>query len=264
MDSTLLDLGFFEIKWYSFFILIAIMMAYILIRKESKKKAIPEEFISNLFFYGIIIGIIGARLYYVLFNLSYYTKNPLEIWMIWNGGLAIHGGIIATLIFLIFYTKKYQIKSLLMTDIIVVGLILAQAIGRWGNFFNEEAFGRIISKQTLQSMHIPEFIIQGMYIDGAYREPTFLYESLLSFLGFLVLILLRKYKNLKTGQLTGVYLLWYGIERIIIESIRSDSLMLGNFKVAQIISLIAIISGAYFMIRSRKTQTIYKDEIIGG
>ena len=261
MDSTLLDLGFITIKWYSVFILIAIFTAYFLIIKEAKKKHIPTDFIMNLFFYGVLIGILGARLYYIIFNLSYYLKYPKEIFMIWNGGLAIHGGIIATLIFLIVYSKKYNIKTLLMTDIIVVGLIIAQAIGRWGNFFNQEAYGRVISQQSLQSLHLPKFIINGMYIDGLYREPTFLYESIFSLIGFIVLIVLRKIKKLKTGQLTRIYLIWYGIERLIIETFRSDSLMLGNLKIAQIVSIISILSGIYLLIKSRNNNLYIKEKV---
>lgn len=264
MSSNILELGFIQIKWYSFFILVAIISAYIIIIKEAKKKKIPEEFISNLFFYGIIIGIIGARLYYVLFNLSYYLKYPEEIIMIWNGGLAIHGGIIATLVFLLIYSKKKNMNPLLLTDIIAVALLLAQSIGRWGNFFNGEAYGRVVSLSFLKKLHLPNFIIKGMYIDGMYREPTFLYESILSCIGFLVIILIRKKKKIKTGTLTGLYLLWYGVERLIIESFRSDSLMLGSIKMAQIVSAIAILIGLYFILIKSKKNNYYYEEKIGG
>ena len=258
MDSVLFDFGIFQIRWYSFFIMIAFIIASVFIIKESKKKNIPEEYLSNLIFYGLIIGILGARIYYVLFNLDYYLEYPKEILMIWNGGLAIHGGIIATLIFLVIYSKKKEISSLLMTDIIVVGLIIAQAIGRWGNFFNGEAYGRIVSKSFLDNLHLPDFIINGMFIDGFYREPTFLYESLLSLLGFIIIILIRKYIKTKVGQITGIYLIWYGIERFIIETFRSDSLMLGPLKMAQCISLIAIIVGIYLIIKKMKDKEIYQ------
>lgn len=263
MNSTLLDLGFFQIKWYSFFLLIAITLAYILIVKEARKKELNDDFTNNLLFYGILIGIIGARIYYVLFNMDYYLEYPEEIIKVWNGGLAIHGGIISTLIFLIIYCKKNIIKPLLATDIIVVALILAQAIGRWGNFFNQEAFGRIVSKAYLKSLHLPSFIIQGMYIEGYYREPTFLYESIFSIIGFIILILSRKSKRIKIGQLTGIYLIWYGIERMIIETFRSDSLMLGNIKVAQLVSLIGLLAGIYLIIKQSKSN-LYIEEKVGG
>ena len=136
MDRVLFDLGIFQIKWYSFFILIALIVGGILFYKESSKKGLSNDDIIDIIFYGVLIGIIGARIYYVIFNLDYYLKSPLEILMIWNGGLAIHGGLIATLLFLIFYSKNKKINILLLLDIMVVSVIIAQSIGRWGNFFN--------------------------------------------------------------------------------------------------------------------------------
>lgn len=260
MDNIILDLGFIQIKWYSFFILLAMLTASFLIYKEAKKKHINEEILINLIFYGIIIGIIGARLYYVIFNFNYYINNLLEIFMIWKGGLAIHGGIIAALIFLIIYCKKNKINIMLLLDIIVIGLIIAQAIGRWGNFFNQEAFGRITSFENLQKLKLPNFIIDGMFINGYYREPTFLLESLFSSVGFIILIILRKIKKLKVGQLSSFYLIWYGIIRFIIESLRSDSLMLFNFKVAQLVSLLFIFAGIFILIISTKKNKIYQKE----
>ena len=262
MNSTLLDLGFFSIKWYSFFIFIGIITALFIIVKEYKKKDPKKDNLIDLLFYGIIIGILGARIYYVLFNLNYYLSNPIEIIEIWNGGLAIHGGIIAALIFAFIYCKKKKMNFLLILDILVVGVIIAQAIGRWGNFFNGEAYGRIVSLSFLKGLHLPKFIIDGMYIDGFYREPTFLYESIFSLMGFVVLLLVRKIKSLKVGQLTGIYFLWYGIERFIIESFRSDSLMLGNLKQAQIISIISCIAGIYLLFKNIKSNKLYKEEKI--
>ena len=262
MNRTLIDFGFIHIQWYSFFILLAILTAMIVIKLEARKKKIDSDYIMDLIFYGVIIGILGARIYYVLFNLDYYSSNIKEIFMIWNGGLAIHGGIIAALIFIYLYTKKNNKNLLLTLDIMCVGVIIAQAIGRWGNFFNQEAYGRIVSKTFLQSIHLPKFIIDGMYISGAYREPTFLYESIASIIGFIVLLILRKNKKLRTGQLAGTYLIWYGIERVIIESFRSDSLMLGPLKMAQIVSIISIIVGICLIIKNIKTNNYYQTDNI--
>ena len=262
MSDTLFKIGPFSLKYYSFFIFLGMLVACFLIFKEAKRKKINEDLLTNILFYGIIIGILGARSYYVLFNLDYYLKNPLEIFMIWHGGLAIHGGLIAGLIFLIIYSKKHNLNIFKLLDIIVVGVIIAQSIGRWGNFFNQEAYGPVTSLSNLKSMHLPNFIIKGMYIDGSYHEPTFFYESVISLLGFIVLILIRKLKNLKVGTLTGIYLIWYGIERFIIESLRTDSLMLGNIKVAQLVSLIFIIFGIIVTIFSFKKNILYhKDNL---
>ena len=265
MNSIMLDLGFFQIRWYSFFILIAIFFGGFLVYKEAVKKGIEKDQLIDIMFYTIIIGILGARIYYVLFNLDYYLKNPIEIIQIWNGGLAIHGGLIAALIFLLIYFKKKKMNLLLFLDIIVVGLILAQAIGRWGNFFNGEAFGRDVSIEFLKNLHLPKFIIDGMHIGSTYKEPTFLYESLLSLIGFIILIIIRKLKKLKTGTLTSIYLIWYGISRLIIETFRSDSLMLGSIKVAQLVSIIGIASGIIILYRSIKYNKLYiEDKIQGG
>ena len=257
MNDVMLNLGIFQIKWYSFFIFLAMLTACLIIFKESKKKNVPDNYLTNLIFYGLIIGILGARLYYVIFNLDYYLNNPSQIFAIWNGGLAIHGGLISALIFLMIYSRKNKINILQILDIIVVGVIIAQAIGRWGNFFNQEAYGNIISLQALKNMHLPKFIIDGMYISGSYREPTFLYESICSLIGFILLLILRATKKLKTGQLTAIYLIWYGIVRFGIETLRSDSLMLGQIKVAQLVSLLFVISGIALFIYSYKKKKKY-------
>ncbi|MEE0683663.1 MAG: prolipoprotein diacylglyceryl transferase [Bacilli bacterium] len=254
MEKVALDLGPIQIYWYSIFIFIGMLVACFLIYKEAKKRGIDEDFLVNLTFNTIIIGIIGARLYYVLFNLSYYLDNPVEIFQIWNGGLAIHGGIIAGLLFIIYYCKKHEVNLWKMLDIIVVGLIIAQAIGRWGNFFNSEAYGPITTAAHLKSLGIPQFIINGMYILGDYRQPTFFYESVWCLFGFLAMLIIRQYKYLKIGQLTSFYLIWYGIIRFIIEAMRTDSLMLGPLKMAQLVSLVFIVSGIIIFIKSTKTN----------
>lgn len=248
MNPVALKLGNLTVTWYAIFILSGIMVAYILINKESKKYNISSSFVSNLIFWCVIFGIIGARIYYVLFNLDYYMQDPIEIIKIWNGGLAIHGGIIAGIITLAVYCKKYKINILKMTDIACVGVIIAQAIGRWGNFFNGEAHGGIVSRAFLENLHLPNFIIEGMHIGKYYYAPTYLYESILNVIGFILLIIIRKLKKTKLGNITALYLIWYGIVRFIIESMRTDSLLLGNMRIAQLISIIMIIIGIIMLI----------------
>lgn len=262
MDRIALDLGFIQIYWYSLFIFFGILVATFVILKECKRQNINEDFIVNLIFYTVIFGLIGARLYYVCFNLDYYLKYPLEILEIWNGGLAIHGGIIAGLLCIFIYCKKYNAKLLKLLDIVVVGLIIGQAIGRWGNFFNQEAYGAITTLENLQKLGIPDFIIDGMYIGGAYRQPAFLYESIWCLAGFVALLIVRHYRYLKTGQLTGVYLIWYSVGRFFIEGMRTDSLMLGSLKMAQVISIVGIIIGVMMLILCRKGSrfdNLYKE-----
>lgn len=252
MNPIFLDLGFAQIHWYSIILIVAFFIGGSLALKEAKRWKITEEFMINLFFYIIIFSFIGARLYYVVFNWDYYSTDLTSILKVWEGGLAIHGGMIAALIFIIFYTKKYKVNTFRLLDILVVSLILGQAIGRWGNFMNGEAHGAMTTLEHLQNLHLPEFIIHGMNINGAYYEPTFLYESIWCLVGFIILIIYRNLKYTKIGTTTSLYLIWYGIGRFFIEGMRTDSLMLGNFRVAQIISILMIIIGIIMFIILRR------------
>ncbi len=265
MSPVIFELFGFEVRWYSVLILLAVVLAYFLITSESKRFHYDYEFMFNLMFWTLIIGIIGARLYYVLFNLDYYSKNISEIPMVWHGGLAIHGGIIFGLITIIVYSKKHKKSFLKLLDIFAPALILGQAIGRWGNFFNSEAFGNAIEYQTLVNMKIiPQFIIDNMYINGNYHLPMFYFESLLCLIGFIIMLFLRRKNYLKKGLVLSFYLIWYGIVRFIIETFRTDSLMLGNLKMAQVISIVMILIGiiiSVIQLRKPKLEELYdKDE----
>lgn len=249
MNPVLVQLGPITLYWYTIMILIGFLLGGALAFHEAKKYNISEEFMTNLFFYLIPISIIGARLYYVLFNLDYYLANPINIFKIWEGGLAIHGGLLFGFIFLYIYSKKNKVNWIRLLDILVVSVAIGQAIGRWGNFFNGEAHGAITSLETLKSWHLPQFIIDGMYIGGFYYVPTFLIESIWCFILFIILLIIRKIKNIKIGQISCLYLILYGFERFFVESMRTDSLMLLNFKVAQIVSIIMILIGIICLIK---------------
>ena len=192
MNPILIDLGIIQIYWYSLIVLTAMLIGSAIFLRSAKKAGYKEEFLINVLFYGIIFGILGARLYYVIFNLGYYLKNPLEIVAIWNGGLAIHGGISGGALCLLYHSWKYKKSFLKLTDLLVPSLILGPAIGRWGNFFNSEAHGPEVSRKVLENMHIPDFVINGMNIEGIYYHPTFFYESIWCLLGFILLIILKK------------------------------------------------------------------------
>ncbi len=250
MNSVLVDLGFVQIYWYSVMLFIGFLLGGYLLLREARRFGISEEFIINLFFYTIPIAIIGARLYYVAFNWDLYADNPINALKIWEGGLAIHGGIIFGLIFIIIYTKKHSYNIVKILDMTAVGLIVGQIIGRWGNFFNSEAHGPATTLETLKNIHIPDFIIEGMNINGIYYHPTFLYESLWNLIGLIIMLIIRRTKNIKIGQITGFYLIWYGIGRFFVESMRTDSLMFKDFKVAQIVSILFIVAGIIFMLKN--------------
>lgn len=263
MNPILFSIGNFEIRWYSVFLLVGFLVGYFFINKEAKRFDIEKDFIFNLIFWTLIFGILGARLYYVIFDWSYFSSHINEIWQIWNGGLAIHGGIIAGLLTIIIYTKKYNLRVIRYLDFIVVGLIIGQAIGRWGNFFNSEAHGVATSLEHLQNLHIPEFIINGMKINGVYYTPTFFYESCLCIIGFILIIIIRRNKYTKVGTPTGLYLIFYGMIRFFIERTRTDSLMFLGFKVAMIVSVIMIIIGIIMLIinsKKGKFEDLYNDK----
>ena len=258
MDREIISFGPFSLYYYSLFIFLGIIAGGSLVYFELAKEKIEKEDVFNLFFYTIIFAFLGARGYYVLFNLTYYFNNPLEIFAIWHGGLAIHGGMLGAIGFLIYYQRKKKINLLKLFDVLVIGLIIGQVIGRWGNFFNSEAYGSITSYNYLKSLYIPEFIIKGMYIEGVYYLPTFFFESVWNLGGFIILLLIRKfYKGLRIGQLTGFYLVWYSFIRFIIEGMRLDSLMIGSLKVAQLVSVIMFVIGVYFLFL--KKSKLYKE-----
>lgn len=258
MNPILIEIGNIKIYWYSVMILLGVLIGSYLVLRESKRFNISKSKISDMLFYTIIFGIIGARIYYVIFNFDYYINSPIDIIKVWEGGLAIHGGIIAGVIYLIYYTKKNNLNTLLITDICVPGVLIGQALGRWGNFFNGEAHGPITTLEYLQNLHLPKFIINGMNIDGNYYIPTFFYESLWCLIGLIIVLLIRRILKIKKGNITGFYLIWYGIGRFLIEQLRTDSLMLNTLKQAQIISIIMIIIGIIMLIFSRKGEEYNK------
>ena len=261
MNRVAFNIFGFNVYYYSLCILLGVIVAYILITREGKKQGLPKEFISDLIFYTLIIGILGARVYYCVFNLDYYLANPSEILKIYNGGLAIHGGVIAGLIFVYLYTKKKNVSFIKILDIVAPAVIIAQSFGRWGNFFNQEAHGGITTYQNLKNMHIPEFIINGMHIEDKYYYPTFFFESIWCLIGFIILMIARKNKNLRKGFQIGFYFIWYGIGRFFIEAFRTDSLMFFGLKIAQIVSLIGIIIGIIIIVTNRNKKYYNEMEV---
>lgn len=245
-------IGPLSVAWYGIIIMTGMFLAIYLSQKEAQKFNLSEDYIIDLAFWLIPAGIIGARIYYVLFQWPYYVAHPLAIFKIWEGGLAIYGGVIAGAGVAYLYARKTRVPLLLLLDILAPHVLLAQGIGRWGNFINQEAHGAPVTLAFLQKLHLPKWIIQQMYIDGAYYQPTFLYESLWNLLGFLIIYSLRaKDRVLLRGEAFSGYLIWYGLGRFFIEGMRTDSLYLGSFRISQVVSLVLIIGGLYYIISTR-------------
>jgi len=241
IDPIAISIGPLNIHWYGIIISFALLMGFSLALYRSKKTNIPTEFFLDFFIIGIPISIIFARLYFVIFNFNYYIENSLDIIAIWHGGLAIHGAVIGGILVLIVYTKKRNSSFLKVVDILAPALVLGQAIGRWGNFINQEAYGGVANVNFIN--YFPDFIKNQMFINGNYHHPTFLYESIWNIIIFSVLIYLSDKKFTKDGDIFYTYLIGYSIGRFFIEDMRTDSLMFLNMQVAQIISIILIIFG---------------------
>jgi phosphatidylglycerol:prolipoprotein diacylglycerol transferase len=238
MNPVAFNLFNMPIRWYGILISLGMLIGIVLLSYTCKIKKISYDNMMDAVLIALPAAIVGARLYYVIFNLGYYSSNPSEIINIRQGGLAIHGGVIFALIAAYIYTRKKKLEFLKYADAAAPSLILAQAIGRWGNFFNQEAHGGEVTKEFIS--HFPQFIQKGMYIDGAYYHPTFLYESIWNIVVFGVLIFVLK-KAAKDGTTIFTYVGLYSIGRFIIEGLRTDSLMLGPIRVAQLVSLTGVL-----------------------
>lgn len=249
IDPIAFELGPFAIHWYAICIVTGLFLAVFLASKEAPRKKITSDHVIDFILWAFPLAIVGARLYYVIFQWSDYASNPIKIFAIWEGGIAIYGGLITGAIVLFVYSYYQLIDPLDFLDIAAPGVMIAQSIGRWGNFINQEAYGRAVKSLS----YLPEVIQKQMYIDGSYRQPTFLYESLWNLLGFIIIMVLRrKPRLLKQGEPTFFYLIWYGIGRFVIEGMRTDSLMLGGLRVSQWLSAVLVLAGVVLICYRRQ------------
>lgn len=245
--QNFIKIGSIGITYYALFIVAGAYMAYYLSLRNLKKMGFTVDDADSLFFGALLSGLIGARLWYVMFyDFQYYITHPIDILMFREGGMAIHGGLIAGVAYGYFFAKRRGYNFIHWADAIVPNILIAQAMGRWGNFMNQEAFGGIVAESHFR--FLPDFIKNHMFIEGAYRAPTFLYESALNILGwFLITQILKKSKKLKRGDLSFAYLIWYGAVRFVIEGMRTDALPLNlgfiELRIAQVISIAFIIVG---------------------
>lgn len=225
VESVAFTLGPIVVRWYGIILGTAALIGLLLLIREGKRFRIVPDFFMDLLLIGVPSAIVGARLYYVAFQWDDYKDNLVEIFMIWHGGIAIYGALIGAIIGTFFYIRAKGYTFLRIADICAPGLIVGQAIGRWGNFTNQEAHGGPVTESFLRdTLHLPNFIVNQMNIEGTFYHPAFLYESVWNFLGLLVLFWLRRRPFLRAGELFFSYFIWYSIGRFFIEGVRTDSL----------------------------------------
>ncbi len=235
-----------NVRWYGIIISTAIIIGAILAFKEARRIGFDEEDLIDALLFAIPLSVLGARLYYVAFSWDYYGKNPKEILHFRGGGMAIHGAIIAAVITAIVFSKKRKLDFWKIADICAPSIILGQAIGRWGNYINQEAYGT------------PTDLPWGINVNGVKVHPTFLYESIWDLGVFIFLIWYRKNKAKISGETFLLYLALYSLGRLFIEGLRIDSLMLGNIRIAQLISIVSIIIAmVIFFFRRKKHNSFY-------
>lgn len=243
VDPVAFEIFGLEVRWYGILIALGMFIASMIVLRAAKKKGYKEDDIIDLILVALPSGILGARLYYVLFSWEYYAGDLMKIINLRGGGLAIHGGVIGGLIGGYIFCKRRQLNFFELADFAAPALVLAQAIGRWGNYANGEAHGGVTD--------LPWAIL----VDGQHVHPTFLYESIWNVLIFLFLILVGKKLKKKHGDLFLMYMGLYSVGRFFIEGLRTDSLMIGPFRIAQLISLFLIGISVYFLFKRKKSSS---------
>lgn len=235
-----------EVKWYGILIALGVFLAIFFTGKMAERKnyrnGLYKDISTDVSLFSVLIGVLGARLYYVIFEWEYYSQHLNEIFAIRNGGLAIYGGIIAGGITVYIFCRRKKVNFLTLADCVAPGLALAQAIGRWGNYINGEAHGGVTN--------VPWAIL----VDGERVHPTFFYESIVNFSIFLFLYFYLSKRQKFDGQLISIYMIVYGIARFFIEGMRTDSLYIGAFRVSQIVSIGIIIFGIAIRLIAKSRQ----------
>ena len=261
--------GSFSIKWYGLLIAVGFMLAILYGLKRSEEFGIDPDGMIDVALLTIPVAILGARLYYVFFNddVAYYLSNPINILKIWEGGLGIYGGIIVAFVFGPLMCKLRKVKIWAMFDLAALGFLIGQSVGRWGNFFNQEAFGGNTNLPWAMTGDVIQSGVNGAGYDPALPvHPTFLYESLWCILGFILLhILSKKILSRFDGMIFCGYIVWYGVGRFFIESLRTDSLMAGTLRTSQLVAVIAVLLGVIlFFVLRRYAMSLPKTLLIEG
>jgi phosphatidylglycerol:prolipoprotein diacylglycerol transferase len=283
LDPIAFTLGTLTVHWYGMILALGALAGLLIAIQEGKRFGLTPDFFFDLLLYGLPSSIIGARLYYVVFKWGYYKDHPAEIIQIWNGGIAIYGALIGALVCGFFYIRAKGFDFWRIVDICAPSLLIGQMVGRWGNFINQEAYGGPVDQSFLSdTLHIPSFIVNQMNVNGTYHHPTFLYESVWSLLGLVILFIIRRQRFLREGELFFTYFIWYSIGRFFIEGLRTDSLAFqgpswlvslmdtlwspmksvfeagyldaaeGNVRSSQLLAVLIIIIGIVFVIMRRQ------------
>ena len=246
MDRVAFTIFGIDVMWYGVLIATGMLIGIALAIREAKRVGISEDDVLNIAIIAIPVAIICARLYYVIFSWDYYSQNPGEILNIRGGGLAIHGGLIGGILTGFIYAKVKKLDFFKTADAVMVGMPLAQAIGRWGNFINGEAHGG------------PTSLPWGIMVDGVKVHPTFLYESIWDFGIFLFIMFYMRKKKTYEGEVIVSYITLYSIGRFFIEGLRTDSLMFGPIRMAQFVSLVGVVGGLilHFYLKNRAKKKV--------
>ncbi|RDW15690.1 prolipoprotein diacylglyceryl transferase [Oceanobacillus chungangensis] len=264
LDRVFLEIGPLTIYWYGVIIATGAAIGLWLAMKEADRLRLNKEILIDFIVFAVPIAIIFARIYYVIFEWERYATGPWwGVFAIWEGGIAIHGAVIGGVLTAIVFARVKNISFWQLADILAPSLILAQAIGRWGNFMNQEAHGGPIAEESIAAFYrvLPDFIMNQMTIDGVTYHPTFLYESTWNILVFILLLLLRR-MNVLRGEIFLSYIIFYSIGRYFIEGMRTDSLyVVGELRAAQLLSILLIILGIILIIYRRKTTNVRYNDV---
>lgn len=246
------------ISVYGLLIACGVLISVILCGREARRRALPNDIHIDMALWAVPLGVIGARAYYVAFAWDTYRANPVSALYFWEGGLAIYGAVLGGALGLFLLSRTRKVAFLTLLDVVAPVLILAQGIGRWGNYFNGEAYGSVIANAFWQ------FFPAAVFADGRWRMATFFYESVWDIAGFIVLWRTRKSARF-SGQAFFRYLLWYGAGRMVIEGLRADSLMLGSVRVSQALSLMMCLAAlcVFLVKRGRVRPLAYLPPAIG-
>lgn len=297
IDPIAFAIGPLKVHWYGLILGCAALVGLLLCIREGKRYGIPQDFFMDMLLLGVPSAIIGARIYYVAFKWEDYRDNLVDVFKIWNGGIAIYGALIGAIICGVIYFRYKGYNFWRIADICAPGLLIGQMIGRWGNFMNQEAYGGPVEESFLRSqLHLPDFIVNQMNVNGVFHHPAFLYESIWSLIGVGLLLLLRRRPFVRAGEIFAGYFIWYSIGRFFIERLRTDSLAFqspewlasfinglwtpmtwfgfepgyldpayGNVRISQLLAIVLVLAAVIFIVYRRKTYPNlphYSDPIV--